>query len=217
MSRLQDENIINEKLKLRMILSRAVCSTVNEMGLTQIEAAAHLGISQPRVSALFNGQSKVFRIDSLINMVLKLGLNLSIIVDDKKDNYESVVDNITPEVILDQMYDSISLNDTVAFMDNVQLFWRMDWPLCSINDPNEKDKLKYALKACFVERMVELWNAPPKLQQSSAPDWCNNVAAAEKHFSVIASDYKDFYKGDLISPIFSKRNIFAPRDFMFFV
>ena len=82
---------------------------------------------------------------------------------------------------------------------------------------HEKDALKYALKACFLERMAEVWSEPPKSHPAQAPDWCQRIPAVQKEFSVIPEEYRDFYEGDLVSPIFSKRNIFAPRDFMFFV
>jgi len=199
---INDEAIRAENLKLRGTLARAVCDTVTQNGMTQVEAAKHLGISQPRVSALLKGQSSEFRIDALVNMALKLRLNLSLEI-----NNDMQV----------EMCDSILRKDTVAFMDDVQLFWGKEWPLSSIPDPHEKDTLKYALKACFVERMAEVWEEPPKSQETSVPAWCLRVPAVQKDFSVIPDEYREFYEGDLVSSVFSKRNIFAPRDFMFFV
>lgn len=212
MQLINDETIRAENLKLRGTLARAVGDTVTQNGMTQIEAAKHLGISQPRVSALLKGHSSEFRIDALVNMALKLRLNLSLEI-----NNDMQLDVMTPEGVLDRMCDSILRKDTVAFMDDVQLFWGKEWPLSSIPDPHEKDTLKYALKACFVERMAEVWEEPPKSQKTVLPAWCLRVPAVQKDFSVIPDEYREFYEGDLVSAIFSKRNIFAPRDFMFFV
>ena len=124
---------------------------------------------------------------------------------------------MTPEAVLDRMCDSILRKDTVAFMDDVQIFWGKQWDLSQVHDPHEKDALKYALKACFLERMAEVWAEPPKSHPTPIPAWCQRVPPIQKDFSVIPDEYREFYEGDLVSPVFSKRNIFAPRDFMFFV
>ncbi|WP_288131594.1 hypothetical protein [Microbulbifer sp.] len=124
---------------------------------------------------------------------------------------------LTPEGVLDRMCDAAIRKDTMAFMDDVLLFWRKQWDLSQVADPHEKDALKYALKACFLERMAEVWGEPPKSTPISAPGWCRNIPPVQKAFSVIPDEYLEFYEGDLASPIFGKRNIFAPRDFMFFV
>jgi predicted XRE-type DNA-binding protein len=207
-----DEAIQVENLKIRATLARAVRDTLVQNHLTQTEAAERLNISQPRVSALFKGKAREFRVDALLNMALKLGLNISLEVDSLPKP-----DVMTPEGVLDRMCESAIQKDTVAFMDDVQLFWRKEWDLSRVPDPREKDALKYALKACFLERMAEVWSEPPKSHTTSAPDWCQRVPAVQKEFSVIPDEYREFYEGDLVSPIFNKRNIFAPRDFMFFV
>ncbi len=207
-----DEAIQAENLKIRATLACAVRDTLVRNHLTQTEAAERLGISQPRVSALLKGKVREFRVDALVNMALKLGLNVSLKVD-----AFSKCDVLTPDGVLDRMCDSAIRQDTVAFMDDVQLFWRKEWALAQVPDPHEKDALKYALKACFLERMVEVWSEPPKSNPTCAPGWCQRVPAVQKEFSVIPEEYREFYERDLVSPTFSKRNIFAPRDFMFFV
>lgn len=212
MQAINDDVIQMEHLKIRSTLVRAVRDTLVQNRLTQTEAAKRLGVSQPRISALLKGKAQEFRVDALVNMALKLGLNVSLEVDALPK-----VDVLTPEGVLDRMCESVIQRDTVAFMDDVQLFWRKEWDLAQVPDPHEKDALKYALKACFIERMAEVWSAPPKSQLTHIPDWCARVPAVQKEFSVIPEEYREFYAGDLVSPIFSKRNVFAPRDFMFFV
>ena len=212
MHAVNDDAIQAENLKIRATLARAVRDTLVQNHFTQTEAAERLGISQPRISALLKGKAREFRVDALVNMALKLGLNVSLEVDTLPQ-----FDVMTAEGVLDRMYESAIQKDTVAFMDDVQLFWRKDWDLAQVPDPHEKDTLKYALKACFLERMAEVWSEPPKSHPMHAPAWCHRVPAVQKEFSVIPEEYREFYEGDLVSLIFSKRNIFAPRDFMFFV
>ncbi len=69
---INDDSIRAENLKLRGTLARAVRDTVVQNHLTQVEAAERLGISQPRVSALLKGKAGAFRVDSLVNMALRL-------------------------------------------------------------------------------------------------------------------------------------------------
>lgn len=137
-------------------------------------------------------------------------------IDFTAPNIKVKRDVLTPGDVLDRMCESVVHQDTVAFMDDVQLFWRKGWNLSHVPDPHEEDALKYALKACFLERMAEVWSEPPKSCPMQAPGWCQLVPAVKKEFSVIPEEYRGFYEGDLVSPIFNKRNIFAPRDFMFF-
>ena len=70
---------------------------------------------------------------------------------------------------------------------------------------------------CLVERMVEIWNAPPKSANEKSPDWCADVSALQKRFSVIKPDEQSFWEEEVENTIFAKRNIFAPKEFMFFL
>lgn len=118
---------------------------------------------------------------------------------------------------LDRMVDHLLAYDEIPFLDLVQHIWRRGWPLTSANAPRDKDSLRLALKACLVERMVEIWNTPPKNAQEKVPDWCESVPPAQKRFSVIKPEDQAFWENELASSVFEKRYIFAPKEFMFFV
>jgi len=60
-------------LKLRSQLMIAADKALLEKKLTQQAAAKALGISQPRVSDLLRGKAEKFTIDSLVNILTKLG------------------------------------------------------------------------------------------------------------------------------------------------
>lgn len=60
-------------LKLRSQLMIEVDKALIEQKLTQQAAAKALGISQPRVSDLLRGKAEKFTIDSLVNILTKLG------------------------------------------------------------------------------------------------------------------------------------------------
>lgn len=65
-------------LKLRSQLMIEVEKDLMEKKLTQQAAAKVLGISQPRVSDLKRGKVDKFTIDMLVNLLTKLGHNVSV-------------------------------------------------------------------------------------------------------------------------------------------
>lgn len=119
--------------------------------------------------------------------------------------------------VLDSMTDKLIAYDEIAFLDMVQYVWRRGWSLKSASCPSDDSELRCALKACILERMVELWSAPPKNTPETAPVWCSNVPAPKDHFSIIKPEEQSFWQNEPSNPIFEKRNIFAPKEFMFFL
>ena len=75
---LEDDPVRAQNLKLRSTLMIEIREKVNELGITQTQAAKVLCISQPRVSALLQGKIERFRLDSLVDMAHRLDLNVSI-------------------------------------------------------------------------------------------------------------------------------------------
>lgn len=121
------------------------------------------------------------------------------------------------DAVLDNMTDKLLAYDEIAFLDMVQFVWRRGWPLESATSPTDGSELRCALKACLVERMVELWSSPPKNSPEKVPTWCANIAAVSERFSVIEPKDQSSWANEPSNPIFEKRNIFAPREFMFFL
>ncbi len=119
--------------------------------------------------------------------------------------------------VLDKMVDHILAFDEIAFLDLVQQVWRRGWDIAAVPDPCDLDALRYALKACILERMAEIWSLQPKNRKTCAPAWCLHVSAVEIHFSVLRPEFAKFWDGETGSAIFGKRNIFAPSEFMFFL
>lgn len=65
-----------ENMKLRSALMLALDKKIRENGWTQLEAARHLGVTQPRVSDLQRGKINVFAIDALVNMLVSAGMHV---------------------------------------------------------------------------------------------------------------------------------------------
>ena len=65
-------------MKLRSSLMISITNYIEKAGITQIEAAKFLHITQPRVSALMKGKIEEFRLDTLINFVHRAGMHVTL-------------------------------------------------------------------------------------------------------------------------------------------
>jgi len=60
-------------LRARAELMRQIAEVVKDSGWTQVDAATHCGISQPRMNDLLRGRVSRFSIDALVNIATALG------------------------------------------------------------------------------------------------------------------------------------------------
>ena len=65
-------------LLIRADLMILAAQTLKNRKLTQVRAARLLGVSQPRVSDLVRGRIDLFSIDSLVEILAKLGVSVSL-------------------------------------------------------------------------------------------------------------------------------------------
>lgn len=76
-------SLISVKSKLMILITKLI----REQSWTQAQAAKEIGVSQPRISNLMNGQISKFSIDMLLEMLASLGylLDLSFDPSDEKE------------------------------------------------------------------------------------------------------------------------------------
>jgi predicted XRE-type DNA-binding protein len=67
-----------ENMKLRSLLMSEIEGEIGRRGWTQAEAAAALGITQPRVSDLVRGKIGLFSIDALVAMASAMGRRIEV-------------------------------------------------------------------------------------------------------------------------------------------
>ena len=73
-------------------LASLIYDIIEERGLTQVEAARILGISQPKISALRNGRLAGFSIERLFSFLRKLDHDIEIVVRERpKDRPEAEI------------------------------------------------------------------------------------------------------------------------------
>ena len=73
-----------EHLKVRSNLMIHLQKAIATPGLKQAEAATLLGVTQPRVSELMRGRIDMFSIDTLIDLLARLGIRVGLVVRPSK-------------------------------------------------------------------------------------------------------------------------------------
>jgi predicted XRE-type DNA-binding protein len=66
----------SEHLRMRSDLMIEISKLIEKRGLSQVQAAALLGVSQPRVSDLVRGKIDRFSIDTLVEMLGNAGVDV---------------------------------------------------------------------------------------------------------------------------------------------
>ena len=73
-----------EHLRVRAELLIQIQEALKTRRLKQAEAARLLGVTQPRVSDLVRGRIDLFSVDSLIDMLARLGVRVKVVVTSPK-------------------------------------------------------------------------------------------------------------------------------------
>lgn len=68
-------------MRARSALMMGLTEIIRERGMTQAQAAALLGITQPRVSDLIRGKINLFSLDTLMDMAAVAGMAPTIKID----------------------------------------------------------------------------------------------------------------------------------------
>ena len=74
---IEDDPELADNLRLRSELMMALRDRIESAGLTQAEAAAHLGVTQPRISDLMRGKIEAFSLDTLVRLAHAAGLRVT--------------------------------------------------------------------------------------------------------------------------------------------
>jgi predicted XRE-type DNA-binding protein len=73
-----------EYLKVRAELMLNLQTVITARGLKQAEAAELLGVTQSRVSDLMRGRIDLFSIDTLIDMLARLGVRTRLVLEPRR-------------------------------------------------------------------------------------------------------------------------------------
>lgn len=70
-------------MRAKAELMRALEQTIRQRGMTQQDAAALFGVTQPRISDLMRGKINLFSLDALIDMAATAGLSPHIVIENE--------------------------------------------------------------------------------------------------------------------------------------
>lgn len=76
-----------EEALTRVRLAQQIAEVIERQGLNQTDAAALMGLDQPKVSALVRGRLSGFSTDRLLRCLTLLGQDVEIVVRDKPSNH----------------------------------------------------------------------------------------------------------------------------------
>jgi predicted XRE-type DNA-binding protein len=79
------------ELQIKAELARQICNRIKSLNLTQVQAAARLGLSQPDVSKLMNARYTGYSTDRLIALLNILEVDVDIVVRPRKRHEPGVV------------------------------------------------------------------------------------------------------------------------------
>ena len=65
-------------LRARAELMRQIAALIKKQGWTQVEAAQHCGVTQPRINDLLRGRVSRFSLDALVNISTALGFRVRV-------------------------------------------------------------------------------------------------------------------------------------------
>jgi predicted XRE-type DNA-binding protein len=82
----EDTSAEAENMKLRAALMMALKNHLIRSGLTQMQAAKLLGVTQPRISDLTRGKINLFSLDSLVTMAAAAGMHIEMNILDAVDS-----------------------------------------------------------------------------------------------------------------------------------
>lgn len=68
-------------MKLRSAMMIGLKAEIGAWGLTQVQAAKRLGVTQPRLNDLLRGRISRFSLDALVELSTRAGLTLTMQVD----------------------------------------------------------------------------------------------------------------------------------------
>lgn len=109
--------------------------------------------------------------------------------------------------------DEDDLDYLIAALDAVQALYRSGVALAEIPAPSDIDPRVRAIKASVLERLVEVWGAPPHDRpHERAPSWCSAIEPSPEEIWLIPPDFA----GHPLDPTFGRRNIRALANFLMF-
>jgi len=122
-----------------------------------------------------------------------------------------------PQVLsqaLDELSHLVLSGREIEYSDAVQSWYRRGYRCADVPAPDDTDRTLLALKACIVERLVEVLNSPPHGDNQTVPDWCARMPGVNQPTPLQSTR---LLEGETFNNIFARRNLLVTKNFMYFV
>ncbi|MEN9866114.1 MAG: hypothetical protein RL748_1704 [Pseudomonadota bacterium] len=116
--------------------------------------------------------------------------------------------------MLDVMANHLLAHEEIEFSDCILDWYRNEFPCDLVPMPGDHDEVRLAVKASIMDRLVEVLNSPPHNANQIAPEWCGRIKALRAPLR-LQSDR--LLEDEIYCEAFAKRNLFAVKNFMYFI
>ena len=115
---------------------------------------------------------------------------------------------------LDIMTDYLLNGDEINFTECVINWYRREYPCALTPIPTDTDEIRLAVKASLMERMVAVFNSPPRNGQEVVPQWCKRIKGLKAPMKL---QNERLLKDEELCDAFANRNLHVVKNFMFFI
>lgn len=115
---------------------------------------------------------------------------------------------------LDDLAHLVLSGREIEYSDAVQSWYTRGYRCADVPVPNDTDPTLLALKACIIERLVEVLNSPPHADNQTIPAWCAWMPGVNQPTPLQSTR---LLEGETFNNIFARRNFLVTRNFMYFV
>ncbi len=198
-------NDVQDEASMNNEISRARTQT----GLSQSEFAQALQISPRTLQEWEQGRRSP---SGSAKALIRIAIEHPEIIRESFESLQATKDAMA--ALLDKMANFLLDGDEIAFSDLVLDWYRSEFDCQLTPKPSDTNARMLALKACIVERLVEVFNMPPHSANQSVPNWTSSVKGVDE---VVKLQSDRLLEDEDYCEAFEKRGFLVAKNFMFFI
>ncbi len=132
-----------------------------------------------------------------------------------KESYEELLQRQNrSSALLESMTTHLISGNEIEFSDLILDWYREEHTCSLVPKPQDQDPIRLAVKASIIEHLCEVLNSPPHNGNQAPANWCQNVSGLEEPLYLQS---ERLLEDEDLCQAFEKRNLYAVRNFMFFI
>ncbi|TVZ37669.1 helix-turn-helix protein [Alteromonadaceae bacterium 2753L.S.0a.02] len=190
-------------------MSNEISRARTQTGLSQSEFAQALQISPRTLQEWEQGRRSP---SGSAKALIRIAIKHPEIIRESFESLQATKDAMA--ALLDKMANLLLDGDEIAFSDLVLDWYRSEFDCQLTPKPSDTDAHMLALKACIVERLVEVFNMAPHNANQSVPNWTSSVKGVNE---VVKLQSDRLLEDEVYCFAFEKRGFLVAKNFMFFI